>query len=93
MVLEIRQFPKGIAFWVRRDKFFIAVQLFRSPLIVVGIKSFGSKENYEKKISDFLVLLSKFGAILNFLMDQTQFWPRILEEHTQNYTIMKHGFR
>ena len=37
----------------------------------------------KKKIPDFLVLFSKFSAILDFLLDQTQFWPRILEEHTQ----------
>ena len=43
----------------------------------------------KKKIPDFLVLFSKFGAILDLLLDQTQFWPRILEEHTQNYK----GFR
>ena len=35
--------------------------------------SFGSKKNYEKKIPDFLVLFSKLGAILDFLLDQTQF--------------------
>ena len=39
----------------------------------------------KKKIPDFLVLFSKFGAILDSLLDQTQFRPRILEEHTQNY--------
>ena len=40
---------------------------------------------WNKKIPDFLVLFYKFGAILDFLPDQTQFWPRILEEHSQNY--------
>ena len=68
--------------------FFLAVQLFWSPSIIVRIKSqysFGSKKNYKKKIPDFLLLFSKFGAILDFLLDQTQFWPRILEEHSQNY--------
>ena len=87
-ILYIRHFAKGIAIWDRWAKFFLAVQLFRSPLIIVRIKSqysFGSKKSYEKKIPDFLVLFSKFGAILDFLLDQTQFWPRILEEHTQNY--------
>ena len=87
-ILDIRHFAKGIVIWDRWDNFFLAVQLFRSPLIIVRIKSqysFGSKKNYEKKIPDFLVLFSKFGAILDFLLDQTQFWPRILEEHTQNY--------
>ena len=39
----------------------------------------------KKKIPDFLVLFSNFGAILDFLLDQTQFRSRILEEHTQNY--------
>ena len=39
----------------------------------------------KNEIPDFLVLLSTFGTILDFLLDQTQFWPRILEEHTQNY--------
>ena len=74
--------------WNRWDNFFLAVQLFRSPLIIVRIKSqysFGWKKNYEKRIPDFLLLFSKFGAILDFPLDQTQFWPRILEEHTQNY--------
>ena len=87
-ILDIRHFAKGIAIWDRRDKFFLAVQLFRSPLITVIIKSeysFDWKKNYEKKIPDFFVLFCKFGAILDFLMDPTQFWSRILEEHTQNY--------
>ena len=87
-ILDIRHFAKGIAIWDRWDTFFLAIQLFRSSLIIVRIKSqysFGSKKNYEKKIPDFLVLFSKFGAILDSLLDQTQFWPRILEEHTQNY--------
>ena len=47
----------------------------------------------EKKIADFLVLFSKFGAILDFLLDQTQFWPRILEEYTQNYKETWFSFR
>ena len=88
-ILDIRHFAKGIAIWDRWDKFFLAVQLFRSPLIIVTIKSqysFGSKKKlWKKKIPDFLVLFSNFGAILDLLLDQTQFWPRILEEHTQNY--------
>ena len=87
-ILGIRHFAKDIAIWDRWDKFFLPVQLFRSPLIIVRIKSqysSGSKKYYEKKIPDFLVLFSKFCAILDFLLDQTQFWPRILEEHTQNY--------
>ena len=75
-------------FEIRGDNFFLAVQLFRSPLIIVRIEtqySFSSKKNYEKKkILDFLVLFSKFGAILDFLLDQTQFWPRILGKHTKN---------
>ena len=83
-ILDIRHFAKGIAIWDRWDKFFLAVQLFRSPLIIVRIKSqysFGSKKKYEKKNPDFLVLFSKFGAILDFLLDQTQFWSRILEDY------------
>ena len=38
----------------------------------------------KKKFPNFPTLLH-IGAILDFRMDQTQFWPRILEEHTQNY--------
>ena len=51
-ILDIRHFAKGVAIWVGRDKFFLAVQLFRSPLIIVRIKSqysFGSKKIYELK--------------------------------------------
>ena len=87
-ILDIRHFAKGIAIWDRWDTFFLAVQLFWSPLIIVRTKaqySFVRKKIMKKKISDFLVLFSKFGAILDFLLDQTQFWPRTLEEHTQNY--------
>ena len=55
-ILDIRHLAKGIAIWDRWDKFFLAVQLFWSPLIIVRIKSqysFGSKKNYEKKNSRF----------------------------------------
>ena len=88
-ILDIRHFAKGIAIWDRWDNFFLATQLCRSPLIIVRIKSQYSfrsnKKLWKKKIPDSLVLFSKFGAILDFLLDETQFWPWILEEHTQNY--------
>ena len=74
------------------EKFFLAVQLFWSPLIIVRIKSrypFGQKKNYEKKIPDFLVLFSKFGAILDFLLDQTQFWPPILQDYKETWLSFK----
>ena len=39
-----------------------------------------------KKIPDFLVPFSKFGAILDFLLDQTQFWPRIFSHENEAWT-------
>ena len=60
-ILDIRHFAKGMAIWNRWDNSFLAVQLFRSPLIIVRIESqysFGSKKNYEKKNSRF------FGTFL-----------------------------
>ena len=81
-------FCEGYGYLRSVRQFFFAVQVFRSTLIIIRIKSqysFGSKKNYKKKSPDFLVLFSKFGAILDFLLHQTQFWPGILEEHTQNY--------
>ena len=67
-ILDIRDFAKGIAFWDWWDKFFLAVQLFRSPLIIVKIKSqysFGSKKNYEKK---------KFSIFWYCSPNLTQYW-------------------
>ena len=63
------------------------VWLFQIGETIFRIKfqySFDSKKNYEKKNFRFLVLFSKFGARLDFLLDQTKFWPWILEVHTQN---------
>ena len=79
-------FCEGYGYLRSVRQFFFSIQL--SPSIIVRIKSqysFDSKKKYEKKIADFLVLFSKLGVILDFLLDQTQFWPRILEDHTQNY--------
>ena len=38
-ILDIRHLTKGIAIWDQWDNFFLAVQLFRSALIIVRIKS------------------------------------------------------
>ena len=84
-ILDIRHFAKGMAIWDRWDNRFLVVQLFRSPLIIGRIKSqysLARKKIMKKKIPDFLVLFFKFGAILDFLLDKTQFGPRILEKHT-----------
>ena len=81
-------FCEGYGYLRLVRQFFSRSSTIRSPLIIVRIKSqysFGSKKNYEKKIIDFLVLFFKLGAILDFRLDQTQFWSQILEEHTQNY--------
>ena len=71
-ILDIRHFAKGISIWDRWDKFFLVVQLFRSQLIIVRIKSqytFGTKQNYEKKNSRFFDTFLHIGAILDFLLD------------------------
>ena len=87
-ILDIRHFAKGIEIWDQWDNFFLAVQLFRSPLIIVRIKSqysFVSKKNYEKKNSRFFGIFLQIWRHIGFPAEQTQFWPRILEEQTQNY--------
>ena len=59
-----------IIFWKAND---FHITLY-SKVFEVAEYSFGSKKNYEKKkIPDFLVLFSKFGAILDFILDQTHF--------------------
>ena len=57
-ILDICYFAKATAIWDRWDNFFLIVQLFPSPLIIVTIKSFSSKKNHEKKNSRF------FGSFL-----------------------------
>ena len=93
-ILDIRHFAKVIAVWDRWDKFFLAVQLFRSPFIIVKIKSqysFGSKNNYENK---------KFPNFWYFspnLAPYWSYWTKLNFDHgflkSTPRTIRKHGFR
>ena len=93
-ILDIRHFAKDIAIWDRWDKFFLAVQLFRLPLIVVRIKSqysFGSKKNYEKKISIFRYFSPNLAPYW------ISYWTKLNFDHgflkSTPKTIRKHGFR
>ena len=68
-ILDIRHFAKGTAIWDRWNNFFLAVKLFRSPLIIVRIEtqySFGSKKHYEKKNSRFFGIFLKIWRHIGF---------------------------
>ena len=92
--LDICHFAKGIAIWDRWDKFFLAVQLFRSPLIIVRTKSqysFGSKKNYEKKIPIFWYFSPNLAPYW------ISYWTKLNFDHgflkSTLKTIRKHRFR
>ena len=93
-ILDIHHFAKGIAIWDQWNRFFLAVQLFRSPLIIVRIKSqysFGSKNNYEKKIPDILYFFPNLAPYW------ISYWTKLNFDHgflkSTPKTIRKHGFR
>ena len=93
-ILDIRHFVKGMAIWDRWDNFFLAVQLFRSPLIIVRIESqysFGSKKNMKKKFSIF------WYFSLNVAPYWISYWTKLNFDHgflkSIPKTIRKHGFR
>ena len=93
-ILDIRHFAKGIAIWYRRDKFFLAVQLFRSPLIIVRIKSqysFGSKKIMKKKFPIFWYFSPYLAPYWIFYQNKLNFDHRFLKSTPK--TIRKHGFR
>ena len=94
-ILDVRHFAKGIAIWDRWDKFFLAVQLFRSPLIIVRIKSqysFGSKKNYEKqKFPIFWYFSPNLAPYWIFYWTKLNFDHGFLKSTPK--TIRKHGFR
>ena len=94
-ILDIRHFAKGIAIWDRWDEFFPAVQLFRSPLIIVRIKSqysFGSKKNYEQKKFPIFWYFSQ-----NLAPYWISYWTKLNFDHgflkSTPKTIRKHEFR
>ena len=90
---QIRIFtPRDVKF---RTTIFLAVQLFRSPLIIVRIKSqysFDSKKNYEKK---------KFPIFWYFSPNLAPYWIRYWIKLNFDHgflkstpkTTRKHGFR
>ena len=94
-MLDIHHFAKGTAIWDRWDNFFLAFQLFRSPLIIVRIKSpysFGSKRNYEKiKFPIFYYFPPNFAPYW------ISYWTKLNFDHgflkSTPKTIRKHGFR
>ena len=83
--------------WLRMsnwDNFFLAVQLFRSSLIIVRIKSqysFGSKKNYEKKFRIFWYFSP------NLVPYWISYWTKLNFDHeflkSIPKTISQHGFR
>ena len=94
-ILDIRHFAKGIAIWDRWDEFFPAVQLFRSPLIIVRIKSqysFGSKKNYEQKKFPIFWYFSQ-----NLAPYWISYWTKLNFDNgflkSTPKTIRKHEFR
>ena len=95
-ILDICYFAKGMAIWDRWGNFFLAVQLFWSPLIIVRIESqycFRLKKKLWKKIPIFWYFSPNLAPYWIPYWTKLNFDHGFLKSIYPKLHIRKHGFR